>query len=703
MGRKPNQLILEYFTRGPKLEDASNRYQHTCKACGEKFPKGRIDSLTTHLVKKCQALSMSARQSIVMRIHDLPALDDSDPNKAAMLAKIQKAGKASDLPYSTRPAFDGLNVLAEASRRVGASDQTKRRGAAALRFSQPMTVGGKTIMIDPALEAEAFHPPPTDNNEDLILAGVAAAAASLSANEERGPSASPSLQNNDTLQPDTNAEERQSSSQLSLIAASASEMASQSLAMGSELTDEPHVGPAWTDHQLSSTDQFLLDSLQGHDPTLAATQRAASYPRPIAMNPNTTPTKGFVNDFGSSPKPQKPKVRSRFSADRRKEVQEVRKRGACIRCRMLKKPCSGDSPCQTCASVESARLWKQPCIRTRLVEECELYGAGLHTTLAFHDVNSMQAQTKYESYVGRVEAAHFDDGPFYVTFSALIGQKAGMSPIDPQLQALVEDGQFQGSTQDMYMLDGETDDLPGKCENYIKRLQSTFIENETSPIIKSTLTLAAHLADEKKDTLLDRVVELWLVTHVLVDSELQWKLFVHPLLPPTAVDTLAMPTEEGRVPIDRNANADSYNLICSQLRAAVEKRASLLSKNVMNELERRLLQRHHSGCWENEDFVGRWPLDKRPQYYANQGDRFSEILHMLLRMRGLPPKTTINAETGLLKAVENSDPNAILWFDTIHISPLYLEQRQLAQFDPTDSRSLDLKFASKILLPPPTA
>jgi hypothetical protein len=110
----------------------------------------------------------------------------------------------------------------------------------------------------------------------------------------------------------------------------------------------------------------------------------------------------------------------------------------------------------------------------------------------------MQAQTKYESYIGRVEAAHFDDGPFYVTFSALIGQKTGMSPIDPQLQALVEDGQFHGSTQDMYMLDGDTDDLSGKCEFYIKRLQSTFIENETSPTIKSTLTLAAHLADEKK-------------------------------------------------------------------------------------------------------------------------------------------------------------------------------------------------------------
>jgi hypothetical protein len=36
MGRRPNQLILEFFERGPKLEDASNRYQHTCKSCGEK-------------------------------------------------------------------------------------------------------------------------------------------------------------------------------------------------------------------------------------------------------------------------------------------------------------------------------------------------------------------------------------------------------------------------------------------------------------------------------------------------------------------------------------------------------------------------------------------------------------------------------------------------------------------------------------------
>lgn len=54
MGRRPNQLILEYFERGPKLEDASNRYQHTCKSCGEKVrtpdkekKKKAVDDLLT--------------------------------------------------------------------------------------------------------------------------------------------------------------------------------------------------------------------------------------------------------------------------------------------------------------------------------------------------------------------------------------------------------------------------------------------------------------------------------------------------------------------------------------------------------------------------------------------------------------------------------------------------------------------------------
>jgi hypothetical protein len=58
-----------------------------------------------------------------------------------------------------------------------------------------------------------------------------------------------------------------------------------------------------------------------------------------AMNKPALPQSQFMSDFNISGNPtSKLKPRGRFSASRRKEVQEVRKQGACVRCRMLKKP-----------------------------------------------------------------------------------------------------------------------------------------------------------------------------------------------------------------------------------------------------------------------------------------------------------------------------------------------------------------------------
>ena len=346
MGRKPNQLILEFFNRGQKLEDASNRYQHTCKACGEKFPKGRIDSLTNHLVKKCTAIPLRDRQRVLLRLHELPDLGDPEQNKDS-LAAVTK-GKGGDAAFA-RQNFDGLNVLAEASRQVGASDQTKRGP----NYTQSVTVGGKTVVVDPALEAEGFQgqaqseqPEETVENpagrfvdelmcstDGLDTPQPSNDSVQPNASAERQSSASPLLKEDSSPEPTSNARQ----SQLSMIAASASEMVPQGLSMEQDggITDGlPRLGAGWN----QSHEQLLYESLQEHDPSLtAATQRAASFPRPIAMNPSSQ-AKGFVNEFGNSTKPMKPKVRGRFSASRRREVQEVRKRGACIRCRMLKKP-----------------------------------------------------------------------------------------------------------------------------------------------------------------------------------------------------------------------------------------------------------------------------------------------------------------------------------------------------------------------------
>lgn len=149
MGRKPNPLILEHFHRGPKLEDASNRYQHTCKHCGEKFPKGRIDSLTNHLTKKCQSLSVAERKKVLLKLHDLAGITDEESANVDATGALEN-GKSVDLPYNPRqPNFGGLEVLAEASRQVGASDQ--KRGQP---YNDGINPGDKTVVVDPALEAE---------------------------------------------------------------------------------------------------------------------------------------------------------------------------------------------------------------------------------------------------------------------------------------------------------------------------------------------------------------------------------------------------------------------------------------------------------------------------------------------------------------------------------------------------------------------
>ena len=435
------------------------------------------------------------------------------------------------------------------------------------------------------------------------------------------PSGSPQL--TDLSLPENPYLPRQSSqSQLSEIAASASEMLPQTVLpmepdvalVNADLSGKLFDGQTpltarpsatWPMQQGSIHDAASMEGMTEADESLqAATQRAATFPRRIAMNPNTHPhpPPGFVNDFGNSTKPAKPKVRGKFSDSRRKQVQDVRKMGACLRCRMLKKPCSNETPCTTCQSVESARLWKQPCIRMKIADEFELYSAGLHSTLAFHDVNRVKSRAHFEKYPGRIEVAHYEESGIVVTFSALEGHTD--SDLDPQLAGLTEDSPLRQAVV-LKLLDADYDDLPGKLEQYMKKMAPTFYDREQSGFMKSTLTLASKLSEEKNDNLLAKALEVWIATHILVDVEMRWLTFWNPTLQPSSTPTSVSISLDGnatalpeRMPINTETNPDSYVLLCSQLRSAAEKRGADLAKTVMSDFERRLIQKEKGGSFE---------------------------------------------------------------------------------------------------------
>lgn len=160
MGRRPNPLVTEFFTRGPKLPDSSNRYEHTCKLCGENFPKGRADTLLSHLMKNCQAIPVVDKERVIQQIR----IDPSKGGKKGQANSRAERGKVPNFPYPVprNGAFNsigginslnGLNVLAEASRRVGATDD-KQPGDP----MQDITLGDhKNVLVDPALENSLKH------------------------------------------------------------------------------------------------------------------------------------------------------------------------------------------------------------------------------------------------------------------------------------------------------------------------------------------------------------------------------------------------------------------------------------------------------------------------------------------------------------------------------------------------------------------
>jgi hypothetical protein len=127
----------------------------------------------------------------------------------------------------------------------------------------------------------------------------------------------------------------------------------------------------------------------------------------------------------------------------------------------------------------------------------------------------------------------------------------------------------------------------------------------------------------------------------------------------------------------------------------------------MNDLERRLLQRAQGGwfetflasilllncverscwlfqTWYPQDFqakarvfngkagleimlmIQQWPLDRKPKFYFEQGERFADMLHMLLKMRNLPPKTHIRVDDNVI--VAEGDEMVQDYFERIHLT-----------------------------------
>ncbi|GAB1319007.1 Zn(2)-C6 fungal-type domain-containing protein [Madurella fahalii] len=740
MGRRPNALILQYFERGPKLQDQSNRYPHTCRSCGEHFPRGRLDSLTSHLTKKCPAISEAERVNALLTLsgmsHASQRFQQSQQAQAQAQAqaRAQANGSPVDLPMIQRD-WTALGVLAEVSRQIDLNEKNDDRGQPnGTAPPAPAPPGSQPTDRFDLQEQFTLENPPTDQEngtsktakaepsspegdrtltaeerlQEILRADDANSTNADSANLSMAAAATARL-HPEYLDPEILGEEAAAAADAataSAAAAAAVAAATNSLPMADmDIAEEPAAVPATPAIPTSNAPQpwgeltYATDSFQATVPNNSA----------VAPVTPTTPLAkgGFRLETAGSNGAKSRHSRARFNATRRKEVQEVRKIGACIRCRVLRKTCSQGSPCDTCRKVLSPRVWRSGCVRTKFSEQLDLYSAGVQIVLAQARVNSLKQTMTLGNHGVLVEACHFPE-----CASRLQLQVLQRDP-DRDAEGKLVDSSIMDDRPSSYpiiMLDNDNQDVPARVETYMREVLPELIRREPSHFMQVTLQTAVDVAGKTNDELLKKSLELWGLVEIL-DRERQW-----------TINAKTWADDAPARSIKEDTDGELFNTVCLQLAAAAERKAAATSKALLTGMQRVLQDSKVKidfnmyfavlillNCveksswafkaWEQENLRNLWPLEKEPVSFAQQGYVIANLLHMLLGIRKALPRTARREADGKL-VTEEDNPGMREYFEAIDLDFAQVKAKQeRPAFSPTDSRSFELLFCSTLLLP----
>lgn len=368
-------------------------------------------------------------------------------------------------------------------------------------------------------------------------------------------------------------------------------------------------------------------------------------------------------------------ARARFEETRRKEVQQIRMIGACVRCRILRKTCSKGDPCDTCRKVLAPRLWRSGCIRIKFTDELDLYNAGVQIAHCQKMVKRYKETMNFDHATVTLDATHSTSG-IGIAVDALRGSRLS-ELVDPTVSKEYH------SAITVTMID-DLEVLPDKMEHYVKAMLPEFIRKEEANFSQITLATAFGLPCQTEDekTVLQMAIELWGYVEV-IERELKWSLSTRP----SPIARTAGKT------ITRENDVDLYKTMCLQLTAAAERRAMTTSKDLLRKMQQMLQHgrttiRHPVffailvllitlekstwafKCWEDvEALRDCWPLDNPPSYYTSQGLRMAEIFRMLLVIRKALPKISIR-EDGML-ILDDTDAIYAAYMERVNLTGMY--------------------------------
>ncbi|KXH29159.1 hypothetical protein CSAL01_09732 [Colletotrichum salicis] len=732
MGRKPNPVVGEYFTRGPKLPDSSNRYPHTCKLCGENFPKGRGEVLHKHITEKCPAITPEERINAALGFAGLHSGSSAPRSMNLPLNQLDVA--VAEVAPEAPENWSALRTLAEASRQVGENEMGAPSALGRDRSESAVRQLGIGFEVQEQFTLE--NPPCSYENRP------GRERKESTSNDSTNPlSFLTTEEKMEHLQAATQHpnEPPLDSSDLT-VAAAATARLTHSL-MNPELAAAEHSEPLQVISPVMETDEVLkadaavsVEALPGPPlpPQLQQSQQPQQQPQqpwgemtymttnhipavathvaPIVPPPNRGGTRMPIGNGTQSEHKRKA-----YNPLRRKEVQAARKKGACIRCRILRKTCGTNDPCDQCRKIQGPRHWTYPCVRTRLNQELTLYSAALIVILAQTRVKHARQKYQLLSNGTSLVVSLWEDSPS-LTLAALLTPR----PQPPPVTEGETEEQTSPDTKTEFrvvMIDQDKEDLPARMEEFLKLILPTLIQREPSHFMQVVLAAAQKFPDNKATGKnLKLAIELWGLIEIL-DRERGWCI---------SEERQGVVVPIGPEEFAGNDDQDIYNLITFQLSAATERKANNVSNKLISELQRCLengkakinfdvylsiLILLHClekttwtfKVWEMDDFRQRWPLDRPPTMYVNQGRDIADLLKMLLTLRKSHPKTFRTLD-GRLSVVDLGESDFDMMAEFFHALNLEYDDvvRKLENcaFSPETSRSLELHFCSHVLLPP---
>ncbi|KIW06723.1 uncharacterized protein PV09_02417 [Verruconis gallopava] len=756
MGRKPNQAIRHFFERGPKLNDNSNRYQQTCRRCGEKFEKGRQEALIAHVAKSCRGVNSQERERFLAEV-----------SAKKQAAKTKTTIISSELPHAL-PELSGLEALAEVSRHhgqqslqndliaqssdfMGRSDVNNQNLLARASNTLPFhtTSASNSLLIPTTVRQDVEH------SDELRIAALRALVPPRTNYLER------TIDNDDALVDYSHGEAPIIGVNYSRHGpAHVIDSAGDSPGAADDLVDYGHgqapiVDEHYSRHHKSpsSKDKSTESTHRTLDPLLSGTQDSQScddhdhmklvagyvadgdihtdhdMDLPVSSMP---PASGIdapafqtqhVFDAqaqfqiwhpgGKTPAVPK-KVRGAFALDRRAAVKEVRKKGACLRCRMLKKACDSDDPCKECAKLENARMWKGQCLRIRLSQIFNVFSSTLFMNIAHKTTEQLRRTTTFTNLPGRLEISYFPNDSLFMTFAGL--------------RASNDD---EGQSRDIIDNDDEGVGIGSTFENkihhYGHRALSTHFDTVDGHMMFTNMShFMSHAIRQamvmQNCVLIARALDLWICVTFLTKPRQDLIATHEPHLPPS------------NLPVDLAHNATQRSTgthyIYIQLRRKLERACDTHFKAIMTELEKSLIQRRQADNFETflgttillrcvemvsymykgydhlvdassngtrkDELYGAdaWPLENSPNHYWQQGERFSDLLSSMLRLRKVLPEYTVRG--GKIKV---QDENEVVrdWFEAIDVEADSLQRARDNPYDAIDENAWEFRWMGKLL------